>query len=165
MKTESKILNKSFEFETRHNGLVANNEWMHDSWIVTINGKQFDYSTGIGHRERIKNRFKFDRIKGIDNPMNIKNAWNNRLIDKGIQAKIIDATSKAVSPSLDNVLYSLVSDAGFGLYEYEDFCLELGYDTDSIKAKKAHESCRDTYFSLLALGIDIESAQDAFCDY
>ena len=35
-----------------------------------------------------------------------------------------------------------VSDAVSGLYSFEDFCSEFGYDTDSRKAEKIHRACQ-----------------------
>ena len=36
---------------------------------------------------------------------------------------------------------------------WEDFAAELGYDVDSIKARKTWEACRDTYDNLRKLGM------------
>ena len=52
MKTLSTILGKEFEFSTTHVGTFLTDElWVHDKWIVVIEGQDFEYSTGIGHRE------------------------------------------------------------------------------------------------------------------
>jgi len=42
------------------------------------------------------------------------------------------------------VLDSLVSDASVGGESFEDFCADLGYDTDSRKAHTTWEACRAT---------------------
>ena len=68
MKTLSNILNKEFEFSTTHVGTFLTDElWVHDKWIVVIEGQDFEYSTGIGHREA-KSTFRlakeaFQKIK------------------------------------------------------------------------------------------------------
>lgn len=41
-----------------------------------------------------------------------------------------------------DVLHSVASDAQYGREAFEDFCSELGYDTDSRKAYATWEQCR-----------------------
>lgn len=49
--------------------------------------------------------------------------------------------SQAPMPQLAEVLYSLQSDAQAGEHGFDEFCADLGYDSDSIKALKIHKAC------------------------
>jgi hypothetical protein len=48
------------------------------------------------------------------------------------------------SPRLVDILSSLSTDASFGDYTFEEFCSELRYDTDSLRAKKLWKACKKT---------------------
>lgn len=52
----------------------------------------------------------------------------------------------ATEPTWEDVMSSLISDAKAyqGTRDFTDFCNELGYSTDSIKAKEIYEACRRT---------------------
>lgn len=55
-------------------------------------------------------------------------------------------------PTVQDILYSLVSDAQCAHGNtFEDFCGELGYDSDSRKAEKLFHACRDTGAKLIRL--------------
>lgn len=45
------------------------------------------------------------------------------------------------APTAADVLYCLILDGSYYSYSFEDWCNELGYDTDSIKAKKVYDKC------------------------
>lgn len=70
-------------------------------------------------------------------------------------------------PQLVDVLYSLVMDAGYVRHgqTFEDFCSELGLDTDSRKAEATYDGCREEWNLLATLGINFEEAEEAFSDY
>jgi hypothetical protein len=44
-----------------------------------------------------------------------------------------------------NAFYCFVSDALSGLYSFDEFCSEFGYDTDSRKAEKIYKACKRAY--------------------
>ena len=46
------------------------------------------------------------------------------------------------APAIEEVLDGLVIDAGAGDLTFEEFCSELGYDTDSRRAEKTWRACR-----------------------
>lgn len=75
--------------------------------------------------------------------------------------------TKPIAPDATGVLWSLVSDAECvrGDVSFEEFCLNLGYDTDSRKAEKAYLACRRELDELRRFGIDFEAAEAAFSDY
>lgn len=60
-------------------------------------------------------------------------------------------------PRDDNILYSVVMDAEAGGYEtFEEFCDNYGYSSDSIKAMKTYQACKDMRQTLLdTVGEDI----------
>lgn len=165
MKTESKILGKSFDFSTKHLGLFLNDElWSHDKWIVTIEGQTFDYSTGIGHRE-------WDRAKawGNDGQAEFKRVLNmNPKKDREnlnhYHAKL-QSISKVKPLEIDNILYSLVMDAYAGTLSHTDFCDNFGYDPDSIKGLSTYMECQKTLTKLRTFLPNIKEAQELFSEY
>lgn len=44
-----------------------------------------------------------------------------------------------------NAFYCFVSDALSGLYSFDEFCGEFGYDSDSRKAEKIYRACKKAY--------------------
>jgi hypothetical protein len=160
METISKTLNKKFDFKAQNVGLfLDDNLWVHDKWIVTINGETFDYMTGIGHRTEL-NRFckdDFNRIKN-QNPTKSK---SNLLLYIETFSKV----SKSKPLDIDDVLYSLLSDATFGSYSFDDFCDELGYDNDSIKATEIYKACQKNAKKVKTFISNIDEAQELFSEY
>lgn len=71
------------------------------------------------------------------------------------------------SPKLVDVLYSLVRDAGLVRHgqTFEDFCGELGLDTDSRRAEASYNDCVGEWQLLQTLGINFDEAEAAFSDY
>src|SRR3954465_9738154 len=108
METLSKILNKSFDFSATHVGLLVNDDlWVHDKWIVVINGESFDYHTGIGHRVE-KDRYSQEDFKKRMN-QNPKKTKDNLLL----YANELKKVSKLKPIEIDDVLYSLITDANY----------------------------------------------------
>ena len=54
---------------------------------------------------------------------------------------------------LKNALECVISDALSGIYSFDEFCSEFGYDEDSRSAERMHKACEDTYKRIVALGI------------
>lgn len=160
MKTLSKILNKEFDFTVNHLGLFVNDDlWVCDKYIVIINNQDFEYSTGIRHRIEL-DRFKRDEFKRVMN-MNPKKDKTNLLhyIDK------IKTVSKVKPLDIDNVLYSLILDAQFSNETFDDFCDNLGYDNDSIKANETYRACQKNSKKVRTFITDLEQAGELFQDY
>ena len=55
---------------------------------------------------------------------------------------------------LKGALECIISDGLSGLYSFDEFCAEFGYDEDSRRAEKIYNACKDTYDRLSALGIN-----------
>lgn len=97
----------------------------------------------------VKAVFKGDKTadwgNGTTNNRNYKVTVTNT--ETSAKAKF-DFWSSISHPKLEkdydvlNALYCFVSDAVSGDQTFEDFCGELGYDTDSISAKKTWKACK-----------------------
>jgi hypothetical protein len=70
-------------------------------------------------------------------------------------------------PQPMDVLHSLVMDAGLVRHgqTFEEFCSEVGYDTDSRKAEASYNECKEEWDLLVSLAIDFDEAEEAFSDY
>lgn len=162
MKTLSTILNKEFDFQTFHAGLhVDDNLWQHDKWSIIINGESFDYRTGIGHRKPINN---FSRVKQEFNRIMNANPKQEK-VNLITYNRKLSAVSKPVAPKIDDVLYSLITDADLSIESFQDFCDNLGYDTDSIKALNIYNSCVENGKKLKKFIPDFYAACELFQDY
>lgn len=160
MKTLSKILDKEFDFIVTHLGLrLDENLWSHDKWNVTIEGQDFKYSTGIGHRIE-KDSFKRDEFKKVLGKNPKKEKQNLLMYNKEVENY-----SKVKPLSIDDVLYSLISDAQYGEMLFSDFCDELGYNEDSLKDNEMYKSCQKTNKKVRSFISNIEEARKLFQDY
>ena len=160
MKTLSKILNKEFDFVVNHLGLFLTDE-LHicDKYIVLIEGQDFEYSGGIGHR------IEFDRFKkeAFQKLMN-----KNPKKDKSNLLLYIDELKKVSKPkplNIDDVLYSLILDSQAGTESFYDFCDNYGYDNDSMKANEIYIACQKNSKKVKTFIIDIEKASELFQEY
>ena len=61
-------------------------------------------------------------------------------------------------PNVKEVLWALLMDADALEYDFDEWCDNLGYDNDSIKAKKIYDLCRDLGRKVIDfLGDDLEA--------
>jgi hypothetical protein len=160
MKTLSKILNKEFDFIINHLGLFLTDE-LHivDKYIVIIEGQDFEYSCGIGHRIEL-DRFKRDEFKKLMN--------KNPKKDKANLYLYIDQLKKVSKPkplNIDDILYSLVLDSQASLETFDDFCDNFGYDNDSIKANEIYKACQKNAKKVKTFIKDLHIASELFQDY
>ena len=116
-------------FEVKFNTFIPDKEWAHYSWTVLINGVDFQYRTGTGHftpyRGNSRNKYDNTRNKKPDNSL------SNSELEGWLHV-----------PQQDEVMHCLFSDAESGHQLFSDFCGELGYDTDSIKAFSTYQACQ-----------------------
>lgn len=77
------------------------------------------------------------------------------------------AITEPETPTLDAVLYALHSDAGGVRHgqTFEDWAGDFGCDTDSRKAEKCFNACRETWAALVRLGADFDKLDNLFQDY
>lgn len=89
--------------------------------------------------------------------------WRVTLTRKGRQLSVDYFGGGAVKDiSAADVLYSLCLDARCGEYSFDEFCNELGYDSDSRAAEKVWKACKATAPKLHQfLGDDFEAYANA----
>ena len=130
-------------------------EWQHDLFNVTfVNGRKLintEFKTGLGHRvlkskkgtmsslatKYNKELLKVNIEKGltpIESDFISNNGWSKSLY--------VGGSCFAVSPTAASVLYSLLLDYDYAYELFEDFCDNLGYDQDSIKALEIYKACQ-----------------------
>lgn len=63
-------------------------------------------------------------------------------------------------PRIFNVLQCVVMDATTGLLNFEEFCGDLGYDTDFKKAEKIWRACQETTVWFSRVGLDGDRLRD-----
>jgi hypothetical protein len=64
------------------------------------------------------------------------------------------------TPTVDEVLGCLISDAMANEMFFDDWCYEFGYETDSRKALQTYLDCQKICSKLHILGIDIASERE-----
>ena len=128
-----------------------------DSWLVKINGQGFDYYTGRGHRKLKKNLLSAGYAQHDRH-------WLKKNLHQLNFDKFI-AITKPTPPSLDDVLYSLVTDSRALDTCFIDWCADFGYDTDSRKAESIYRACQENAFKLRKAGVDINAERERLADY
>jgi hypothetical protein len=160
MKTTSKILNKEFEVTINHLGLFINDElYLQDKYIVIIEGQDFEYFQGIGHRIEV-DRFKKEAFQKLMN--------KNPKKDKSNLLLYVDELKKVSKPkplNIDDVLYSLILDSQFSNETFDDFCDNLGYDNDSIKANEIYRVCQKNTKKVKTFISNLDEANELFSEY
>lgn len=94
-------------------------DWKHFLWNVTIGinpSQSFVYKTGVGHFEPSGVRRK------TMTPGSVRTTDPRGTV------------GHAIAPTVLSVVETLMLDEYSGNMAYDDFCSELGYDTDSMKA-------------------------------
>ena len=72
---------------------------------------------------------------------------------------------KAITPTLDDVLYALCSDASACDESFEDWCSNYGFDTDSRKALEMYLACQESATKLRKAGVNIAAERERLQDY
>ena len=73
---------------------------------------------------------------------------------------------RPVKPELSSVLYSLVMDADACEMSFEEWCLNFGYDGDSMKAMDTYRNCQKNADKLAKAGILItDDLRDFMSEY
>lgn len=69
--------------------------------------------------------------------------------------KVLREYTEAEPPSVEDILEAVKSDCSLVMYgqSFEEFCAELGYDTDSMKAKKIYDACVQNFLKCLRVGL------------
>lgn len=112
--------------------------YLQDKWSVTVfyNGKHYatEYFSGIRHRKLISSAKKegnryWERFSG-----------QYKTEKEACEAQWL----KLVPPTLPDIMSCLLSDARCAEGTFEDFCGEMGLDTDSRKALDTYLACQAT---------------------
>lgn len=121
-----------------------------------------DYSLGVGyvqipkagkHEQEYRQFARLDLDREEESMLitlqrNPHPTWKNPATALPIQAAVCAKLAKAqkVKPILADVLHSLMLDGGphFNHENFEDWCGNFGYDSDSRKAEATYNICRET---------------------
>lgn len=144
----------TLELTERPKGEIREDQWacvtfqveiLRDSKVIW-SGR---YSQGIGCFD-VKEVIRYARRWG-------HYAWANGLKRHGLSGRFKDklglvrllaafASGNKKKPRVDDVLYACFLDGqpDFDCQSFEDFAFEMGYDTDSIKARKIYDECLST---------------------
>lgn len=132
-------------------------DWVFDRWMVQFdrsgaNRIESEYKTGLGHRA------------GPPMPSDVRNS-NPRSLH---YHSWVSTNVRPYAPCAASVLYSLLSEARLGADNtFDDFCSELGYDTDSRRALETYLACQEinTKLQKLFTHNDIERLTELLEDY
>ncbi len=114
--------------------------------VLKIDGRGLricEYSVGTGHLEGIIR--KHWRKLGLAHEIGYDIRIN---LSADRYAGLLYAAAKMYKPTIEDVLLSLAMDAQCGDSSFSNFCNELDYDSDSIKAKATWKACNDSYYAL-----------------
>jgi hypothetical protein len=122
-------------------------------WSLSRNAKENDPSLNWGCTlERGKHSHSFPYTKGSGhchayrNPVRFLDGRKDERATKEAIRYECETGDKVPPPTLAEVCCSLFLDAYDG--DFEDWCEELGYSDDSIKAKAMYEECCRTRYAL-----------------
>lgn len=119
-------------YNVRYMGEYTIDKWKCDKWMVAFvgndgNKQEFEYRTGIGHRQCVALR---------------PYGWSNYT---SVQRKRwVEENERPVSPFAGAVLYCLLSDMSCANDTFEEWCENLGYDADSRKSLQVYLSCQES---------------------
>lgn len=120
--------------------------------------EEFDYFTGLGHREL--------PISKISNTPIKPKSWDNVQSPKEL-ATWKEENKKPVAPHAAGVLYSLILDSSACEQSFESWCSDLCYDSDSRKAYVIYEACQknaDKLARVIPRAV-LEQLREALQDY
>lgn len=129
------------------------------NWKATlsINDKEvltIDYMQGIGHAPHYKTpiRFKSGKVDAYMQRQAEKIECEKGFIARRAMGETMIASNKKLpEPTTKDILYSLIMDSDVLDYTgFEDWADCLGYDSDSISAKKIYEACMEIALKIRA---------------
>jgi hypothetical protein len=112
-----------------YTGRTKRNAWECFSWKLLVKSNkstiEIEYFTGLGHSTKAVGY------------------WG--LKTKNLTKKVIKEGELYIHvPKLKDILYCIALDAKLGQLTFEDFCYDLGYDTDSRKALDIYMGCQQS---------------------
>lgn len=139
---------ENITFELTVIGHTTEDKWERIKFNCRINGQDFEYSVGMGHTRNIENLTPV-KIQALR-----KEGYTVKATRQEERSNIVGNTKMfpvqllVKAPKLEDVLYCLFSDSSAHEEAFEDWCDNLGYDTDSIKAKKTYDACVENFHKL-----------------
>lgn len=113
-------------------------------WEVTITRGERSFTTAYGMGYAHCKRVDSATEGRVYVPMTVELLHDMTLPVRGAIGAAVAGGVEPNEPTARDVLESLQLDARAGAGSFEDFCSDLGYDSDSRKAEKIWEACRDT---------------------
>ncbi len=128
--------------------LSDSDNWLHDKWLATICYQDRKYSTtyktGMGHRVPARDAIRVGNKYYRSGP----NATANLHVEEACRQGLL-IPNKNIKVS--DVVGCLLIDAASSDCVFEDWCSDLGYDTDSRKALDIYMSCQKIRSELIKL--------------
>lgn len=163
MKLIEALKEKPVKIESKYMGESTEGKWKRDDWTVFLEyegrKQSFEYHTGIGLRQFPKPKAGWHprHEEGGEHLLNLEE-YKNRLAgkqflfpDTGVNAKLNKIFAKPVPPPVADVLSCLLLDFSAINSLFEEWCAEYGYDTDSRKAEKLYNQCRENAIKVMRL--------------
>ena len=162
-------------------------------WEVTINNQKFFYSEGIGNFLGVEINLKHYGdfvacLLGSIRERRFDSNWcaaeyrelifkksktgkpfvvikKDRCEDANFHSRAGRVSFTITQPNIKDVLYAITADADALSETFSDWCDNLGYNDDSIKAKKTWTDCRKNANKLQKAGCNLKNLQEYFQDY
>lgn len=110
---------------------VKENNWQCDAWRISFqsgnNQMETDYFAGLGHRKPVKGAEIRPEAKYPKKSVGYA-AWVKMYV-------------KPVTPCVADVLYSIIADSTAIDANFEYWCSDYGYSSDSISAFNTYQAC------------------------
>lgn len=142
-----------------------------DKFIITFTGfksETFDYMMGTGHRVDTSKSYPYNRLnhKQLKALKDLRNLIDQKTVSFPLDGSP-NSSQLAVAPTQASVLYCLLSDIDCGADTFQDFCDNLGYDSDSMSAHKIYLACQENGHKLRNVlnNNTIEQLQELLQDY
>ena len=132
----------------------------------------FDFTTGSAHRRRKPNlRLSSVRMRSeygrAPSQKDFDRAFARRFGSRIVTIyddEILRTCTEPDPPSVGGALWCLAVDASSVRHgqTFEEFCSDIGYDSDSRTAERMFNECRDTWAALIRLGFDLDELDRVF---
>lgn len=107
-----------------------------------------------------------------DNWQDTSYQWKVKINDQAFDyytgsalVKIHESVVTPIRPTLDDVLYSLLSDCEACNMAFSEWADTLGYDTNNVKARDIYFACQENAVKLQKAGINIAIERERLLDY
>lgn len=122
-------LKPAIAFNARFTGIRREAKGFQFAWNATINGESFAFYCGAAHAKPQSPANPDRAVYQFDRWLSIEDA-------------IVERKIKPTAPSCADVLYCLLLDANAMDETFEEWCANVGFDTDSRKALETYLECQ-----------------------